>query len=140
VDARTEIKFTEYRDTVVWQDTPLSREIELRLSPTKLTQSGFALEGALCLRSQSRFAVVADLLPTADEPAQRAARSRLQLVVATATRAVCAHQVRVFVDPVGLRFYIDSGDPPHPAADAQIRLRIERGLGAWLRERWLRRE
>ena len=48
--------------------------------------------------------------------------------------------VRVLLDATTLHFAIESGDAPHPASDAQLRLRLERGLGSWLREHWIRKQ
>jgi hypothetical protein len=126
--------------TLAWQDLPLSQEFELRLSPTRTLAGGFVLDGALCLRALRRFAQLEDVMPHMDSIGQQGARSRLHSVVAVATRAVCVLPVRVSVDGDTVRFRIEASDPPHPACDAQLRLRLERGLSAWLREHWLRNE
>jgi hypothetical protein len=131
---------TDFAGTREWQDLPISREFELRLGPTAATNGGFVLEAAVCVRGQNRFAQLAEATPHLDDFARQAARSRLQSMVAAAARAVCVMPVRVSIDPATLRFAIESGDPPHPACDAQLRLRLEKGFAAWLREHWLRKQ
>jgi hypothetical protein len=132
---------TDYSGTVNWDDAPISREFELRLGPTDQTAAGgFRVEGAVCVRGQNRFAQLAEATPHLDDIARQAAQSRLQSMVAAASRAVCVQRVRVLLDPNALRFAIEADDPPHPACDAQLRLRLERGLGSWLREHWIRKQ
>jgi hypothetical protein len=131
---------TEFPATREWDDVAISREFELRLGPTLPVGLGFRLEGALCVRGQNRFAQLAEATPHLDDMARQAARSRLQSMVAAAARAVCVTPVRVLLDQTALRFSIESGDPPHPACDAQLRLRLERGVGSWLREHWIRKQ
>lgn len=134
------LALTEFPGTSQWDDTAISREFELRLGPTMPVGLGFRLEGALCVRGQNRFAQLTEATPHLDDIARQAARSRLQSMVAAAARAVCVTPVRVLLDQAALRFAIEAGDPPHPACDAQLRLRLERGLGSWLREHWLRKQ
>jgi hypothetical protein len=131
---------TDFGGTREWQDVTISREFELRLGPTVAQNGGFQLEAAVCVRGQNRFAQLGEATPHLDDFARQAARARLQSMVAAAARAVCVTPVRVTLDQTTLRFAIDSGDPPHPACDAQLRLRLERGFTAWLREHWLRKQ
>src|SRR5262249_56431129 len=71
-----------------WASQPLSREIELRLSPTEpLFGSGFAIEGGLVLRQEARFATPVDLIPHLDTIAREPAHDRLQSVLAGAVGA-----------------------------------------------------